>query len=102
MRVSIEGIIKRCTSILDDISEFESLEGYSQDVVSDIVKDLNEKNPGFYSQFLKEFSYNLKLIKTKIDSVEIPEEKLKLIDELFNAYCISSFKDENEQQKLLK
>lgn len=31
-----------------------------------------------------------------------PEEKLKLLDKLVDVYCISSFKDKNEQQKLLK
>lgn len=102
MKVSIEGVISKCNGILNGLGELDPLDDHSYSYISDIVQDLNNDNPKFYAQLLKEFSYNLKLIKTQMDSAETPEEKLKLIDELFNGYCISPFKDENEQQKLLK
>lgn len=102
MRVSIEGVISKCNNILNGLGDLEPLEDYGYSDVCDIIEDLNDNNPKFYAQLLKEFSYNLKLIKTQMNSVETPEEKLKIIDELFTGYCINSFKDENEQQKLLK
>lgn len=102
MRVAIEGVISRCNGILNDLGDLEPLDDYAYSYICDIVQDLNANNPKFYAHLLKEFSYNLKLVKTQMNSVETPEEKLKLIDELFNGYCISPFKDENEQQKLLK
>lgn len=102
MRVSIEGLISRCNGILNGLGDLEPLDDHTYSYICDIVQDLNADNPKFYAHLLKEFSYNLKLIKTQMDSAETPEEKLKLIDELFTCYYIRPFKDENEQQKLLK
>ena len=102
MNISIEGIIYTCDNILNGLGNLDSLDDYSYSDICGIIEDLNDYNPKFYAHLIKEFSYNLKLAKTQIDSCETDEEKMKIVNELFKLYCIESFENEAEREKLAK
>ena len=70
--------------------------------ICDTIEDLNDYNPKFYAHLIKEFSYNLKLAKTQIDSCETDEEKMKIVNELFELYCVKPFANEAEREKFSK
>ena len=102
MNISIEGVISKCNSILNGLANLEPLDDYGYSDVCDIIEDLNNEDPKFYAHLIKEFSYNLRLAKTQIDSCKTDEEKMKIVDELFGLYCIESFENEAEREKLAK
>jgi hypothetical protein len=87
MNISIEGIISTCNNILNGLANLEPLDDY---------------NPKFYAHLIKEFSYNLKLTKTQMDSCKTDEEKMKIVNELFELYCVKPFANEAEREKLAK
>lgn len=98
MNISIEGVISSCTNILNGLGNYD----YGYNDVCDIIEDLNDSNPKFYAYLIKEFSYNLKLTKTQMDSCKTDEEKMKLVNELFELYCVKPFANEAEREKLSK
>lgn len=102
MNISIEGVILGCNTILNSLGDLVPLEDYGYSDVCDIIEDLNDENPKFYAHLIKEFSYNLKLAKTQMDSCETDEEKMKIVNELFELYCVKPFANEAEREKLSK
>jgi hypothetical protein len=102
MNISIEGVISKCNNILNGLGNLNPWDDYSYSDICDIVQDLNNDNPKFYAHLIKEFSYNLKLTKTQIDSCKTDEEKMKLVNELFELYCIKPFANDAEREKLAK
>ena len=102
MNVSIEGVIYTCDNILNGLGNLDSLEDYDYNDICDTIEDLNDYNPKFYAHLIKEFSYNLKLAKTQMDSCETDEEKMKIVNELFELYCVKSFENEVEREKFSK
>ena len=102
MNISIEGVISSCNNILNGLGDLNPLDDYSYSDVCDIIEDLNDSNPKFYAYLIKEFSYNLKLTKTQMDSYKTDEEKMELVNELFDLYCVKPFTNEAEQEKLSK
>lgn len=102
MNISIEGVIYTCDNILNGLGNLDSLEDYDYNDICDTIEDLNDYNPKFYAHLIKEFSYNLKLAKTQIDSCETDEEKMKIVNELFELYCVKPFANEAEREKFSK
>lgn len=102
MNISIEGVIYTCDNILNGLGNLGPLDDYSYSDICDIIEDLNDYNPKFYAHLIKEFSYNLKLAKTQIDSCETDEEKMKIVNELFKLYCVTPFANEAEREKFSK
>jgi hypothetical protein len=102
MNISIEGVISKCNSMLNGLGNLNPWDDYSYSDICDIVQDLNNDNPKFYAHLIKEFSYNLKLTKTQMDSCKTNEEKMKIVNELFELYCIKPFANDAEREKLAK
>ena len=102
MNISIEGVIYTCDNILNGLGNLHSLEDYDYNDICDTIEDLHDYNPKFYAHLIKEFSYNLKLAKTQIDSCETDEEKMKIVNELFELYCVKPFANEAEREKFSK
>ena len=102
MNISIEGVIYTCDNILNGFGNLDPLEDYDYNDICDTIEDLNDYNPKFYAHLIKEFSYNLKLAKTQIDSCETDEEKMKIVNELFELYCVKPFANEAEREKFSK
>lgn len=103
MNISIEGVISKCNNILNGLGDLNPWDDYSYSDICDIVQvDLNNDNPKFYAHLIKEFSYNLRLAKTQMDSCKTDEEKMKIVNELFELYCVKPFANEAEREKLSK
>jgi len=103
MNISIEGIILGCNTILNSLGDLDPVDDYGYSDICDIVQELNhDYNPKFYAHLIKEFSYNLKLAKTQMDSCKTDEEKMKIVNELFELYCVKPFANEAEREKLSK
>ena len=102
MNISIEGVISKCNNILNGLGDLDPLDDYGYSDVCDIVEDLNNEDPKFYAHLIKEFSYNLRLAKTQMDSCKTDEEKMKIVNKLFELYCVESFENEAEREKLSK
>ena len=102
MNISIEGVIYTCDNILNGLGNLDPLEDYDYNDICDTIEDLNDYNPKFYAHLIKEFSYNLKLAKTQMDSCKTDEEKMKIVNELFELYCVKPFANEAEREKFSK
>lgn len=102
MNISIEGVIYTCDNILNGLGNLGPLDDYRYSDICNVIEDLNDYKPKLYAHLIKEFSYNLKLAKTQIDSCETDEEKMKIVNELFELYCVKPFANEAEREKFSK